>query len=98
MDASSAVILIYGLFSIGVAITAHWRSKNYLLASGVTALMAGIGFQIFNYFLIGYLDPFFLIGFATTTSAAFLIALVVGLPFIYSRAKRTPHAVHRQTG
>jgi hypothetical protein len=88
MDTSSVALLVYAVISIVIAFIAHWSSRSYWLTSCLAAIVASIGFQVFVYFQAGHLDPFFLIALAISAGVSFLIALLVGLPFISFRRKR----------
>jgi len=63
----------------------HYRIRNILLASLLAAISASIIFHVIGYFVLGYLDPFFLISLFTGAGIAFIISILIGIPFAYKR-------------
>lgn len=63
----------------------HYKINNTLYASILSAIVASLTFQIIGYFVVGYLDPFFIPALVIGAGIAFCIALVIGLPFTYIR-------------
>jgi len=57
------------------------------MSSILAALTASILFQVIGFFVLGYLDPFFLIAFVNTLIISFIISVLVGVPFAYLRKK-----------
>ena len=80
--------LILCLLSCAISILVHLRLKKYIFACLVSGFLSSIIFQIIGFFVMGYLDPFYLWAFAGGTVVAFLIALIVGIPIEHRRKKR----------
>jgi membrane protein DedA with SNARE-associated domain len=76
------------MISICLATGAHAKIKKYLFASVLSAIASSIVFQIIGYFILGYLDPFFLIALFTGALVSLVIALLTGVPFLIFRNKR----------
>ena len=70
------------------AIVSHRLMKSYLFASLCAALAAAILFEIVAYLSFGYLDPFFIIVFATSSLISLVVALAVGVVFFIVRRTR----------
>ena len=87
MDKSAIAFIVFCVLSIITALGFHAKIKKYLFASVLSAIVSSIIFQIIGYFVLGYLDPFFIIALITGAAVAFIIALLTGLPFSYSRKK-----------
>ena len=81
MSVSLQGILIFGVISIISATIWHTFLIRFSIAILGAAITAAFAFQFFSYIKFGYLDPFFVISIFTTTIAAFVIAIFVGLPF-----------------
>ena len=78
--ASNLISKITFLFIVVVSnCIANICLRKYLLAAVVSATVSTILFQIAGYFVVGYLDPLFLIALIVGWVAAFLVGLVVGL-------------------
>lgn len=87
MEKEQISIIVFLILTLGTAILFHYKNKKVLVSSLLTAIVVSILFQIIEYFILGYLDPFFLIAFASTLAISFIISLFVGLPFVYFRNK-----------
>ena len=74
-------IIIFSILAIALSVLSHALIKRISLAILIAAITTAITFQIIVYFLAGYLDPFFPIALLTTFALAFLIALLIGIPF-----------------
>jgi uncharacterized membrane protein YdjX (TVP38/TMEM64 family) len=81
-------LLILTLLSGIVAFVSHKKITNYIFACVIASITTSVVFQVLNCVFLGHLDPFFLIAFATGAVLAFVIAVVVGIPFAYLRIKR----------
>ena len=81
-------LIVLVAISVTAAIIWHAFAKRYFTASIASALMAAVAFQVAAYVHLGHLDPFFPIAVVASLVAAFVIALLVGLPF---RARRKPN-------
>jgi len=88
MDKSGFSLLMFCILSICFAAGAHAKIKKYLIASILSAVASSIAFQIIGYFVLGYLDPFFLIALVTAALVSFVIALLTGIPFCMIRNKK----------
>ena len=64
------------------------KFKKYILACLVSGFLSSIIFQIIGFFVMGYLDPFYLWAFVGGVVVAFIIALLVGIPIEYKRKKK----------
>ena len=62
--------------------------KSYLLAAILSASVSTILFQLIGYFVVGYLDPFWLIALVVGWAVAFLIGIIVGLLFLHLHKKK----------
>ena len=87
MEKEQINIIILLIMTLGVAILFHYKIERFLFSSILAALVVSVLFQIVGFFVIGYLDPFFLIAFASTLALSFIISILVGLPFVYFRNK-----------
>jgi hypothetical protein len=57
----------------------HSLIHRYWVASILSAFVSTILFQVIGYFILGYLDPFFLIALTVGWFVAFIVSLIVGL-------------------
>jgi membrane protein DedA with SNARE-associated domain len=87
MDESTFAFLMLCLVSIGLAVCIHAGIKKYIFASVLSAIVSSVLFQIIGYFVLGYVDPFFIIALFTGALASFLIALLTGIPFAVIRRR-----------
>lgn len=87
MNKSITVVILFCIISVGIAYLIHRKVKNYILACILAALISSISYQLIGYFVLGYLDPFFLIALATSIGVAFLLAMLTGIPVVYNRKK-----------
>jgi hypothetical protein len=71
------------------ALACHWWSKAYIQASLAAAVISNLLFQTFDYLKEGHFNKFALVGFTFGTFYSFLIALVIGLPFVIFRRRRS---------
>jgi len=74
-------LLVLGGTSLGTSVLFHYLDRSYIRACVLSAVVSSVLFQIFAYFHAGYLDPFFIIALIVGAAAAFVISLIVGLPF-----------------
>lgn len=61
--------------------------RKYLLAAVISATLSTVVFQVIGYLIMGYLDPFFLIALILGWIVAFIVGLLVGLPFLIKQRK-----------
>ena len=87
MTEATQGMLVFGITTVVVSVLLHLFWKAYVRASIVSAMASAALFQVFAYFYIGYLDPFFLIALVFTSGIAFVISLAVGLAFRSWRAR-----------
>jgi hypothetical protein len=85
-EGTLGLVILVGL-SLLASLASHAFVKGYLTAAIVSTLMANLLFQIFAYFRIGFLDPFFLVALLIGSLISLGIALLIGLPF-WIRRKR----------
>jgi hypothetical protein len=94
MNESLQGIIIFVAIAIISAVIWHIFVKRISIAIIGAAITASATFQAYNYILLGYLGPFFIIALVTTTAIAFIIALIVGVPFRIWRGKQHNKALH----
>jgi hypothetical protein len=92
MTALNQALLALANASGGSACVAHGILRDYRRAGLVAAGLAVIMFQVGLYLQLGHLDPFAPIAFVITGGIAYVVALVIGLPFRAHRAKRAREA------
>jgi hypothetical protein len=83
----TGIIVLLSL-SVVAAMVSHLLMRSYLLAALSGALAASILFQVANYVHLGHLDPFAMVAFVFGGGIAFVIGLVVGVPFRLLRSRR----------
>ena len=87
MNESLQGIVIFIAIAIASAIIWHTYLKRISIAILGSAITSAVFFQVCNYIKLGYLDPFFIIALLTTFIMAFLIALIISIPFKIWRRK-----------
>jgi uncharacterized membrane protein YfcA len=80
-------IILFAILSLISALSFHYKLRKFFLSSILAAFSASLLFQIIGFFLLGYLDPFFLIAFVSTLLISFIVSMLVGMPFLYYRKK-----------
>jgi len=85
MGKGVAVWMAVVTFSAISALVAQSLSRAYILSSILAAICVSATVQIISFLVTGYLDPLAVVAFFTVGFVAFVVALIVGLPF---RAKR----------
>ena len=83
------MLVLLGI-SVAISLIGHSLTARYLLASflsGVISISAFLAIVLMR----GERDPFIAIAAVVGCGLAVLIALVVGLPFIFWRARRVRH-------
>ena len=88
MESPIVVIGIFLFVAIGTSLVSHILIKTYLVASVMAGFLSSLIYQIVAYLYAGYLDPFFVVAFITGSIASFIIALIVGYPFVGKRKGR----------
>lgn len=81
MSESIEGIIIFSIVAVAVSIISHVLIKKISSAVLLAAISTALIFQLVVYFLAGYLDPSFPVALITTFLMAFLIALIIGVPF-----------------
>ena len=81
MSESIEGIIIFSIVAVAVSIISHALIKKISSAILLAAISTALIFQLVVYFLAGYLDPSFPVALITTFLMAFLIALIIGVPF-----------------
>ena len=94
MNESLQGIIIFISIAIVSAILWHTFLKRISIAIFLSAITAAVAFQVCNYILLGYLDPFFIIALVTTFAIAFIISLIIGIPFRVWRGKQHNQALN----
>ena len=74
-------LIIFLVLATTCSLLSHILIKRISVAILLAAISTAIIFQFLVYFLAGYLDPFFPFSLLTTFAIAFLIVLVIGVPF-----------------
>ena len=80
-------IIVFAILSLISALSFHYKLRNFFVSSILAAFSASLLFQIIGFFVLGYLDPFFLIAFVSTLLISFIVSMLVGMPFLYYRKK-----------
>ena len=78
-------LLVFLALSLASAVLWHRYVPRYSSASFGAAVTSTAVFQLLAFLDLGYLDPFVIIAVITSFTAAFVVALLVGLPI---RARR----------
>lgn len=81
MSESVEGIIIFSIVAVAVSITSHVLIKKISSAILWAAISTALIFQIIVYILAGHLDQYFPVALISTFIMAFLIALVIGVPF-----------------
>jgi predicted neutral ceramidase superfamily lipid hydrolase len=81
MSESVEGIIVFSILAVAVSIISHVLIKKISSAILVAAISTALVFQLIVFFLAGYLDPSFPVALITTFLLAFLIALIIGVPF-----------------
>ena len=81
MSESVEGIIIFSIVAVAVSIISHVLIKKISSAILMAAISTALVFQLIVFFLAGYLDPSFPVALITTFLLAFLIALIIGVPF-----------------
>ena len=80
-------LILFCIISVDIAYLFHRKVENYIFACILAALISSVIYQLIGYFVLGFLDPFFLIALATGAGVAFLLALLTGIPVVYNRKR-----------
>lgn len=88
MSEGATGFLVLMAISVFTALPVHCIIRHDVMASLCVAVLASIGFQFAVYQHLGYLDSFFIIALVTGSAVAFVMAAIVGVPFMIVRRKR----------
>ena len=88
MNESLQGIVIFIVIAVGSAIMWHTFLKRIPIAILGSAITSAAIYQVCNYIKLGYLDPLFIISLPTTFATAFIIALIMSIPFRIWRGKQ----------
>ncbi len=81
-------IIVFVIIALLSAILFHYKWDSFWISSVLAAVVASTLFQVVGYFILGYLDPFFMIAFTISLAVSFIVSVVVGLSFTIIRKKR----------
>ena len=70
---------VFLILALVVSVVAHLTVRRFVFAVLLSALVSAALFQVIVRIQLGYLDPFFVIAFVTTSAAAVVISSVTGL-------------------
>jgi hypothetical protein len=85
MIEGQTAILIFVSLSVVCAVISHAFVRRYWRAAVIAALVTSLLLQIVNTIHLGHLDPFAPIAFIFGVIYAFVIGMLVGLPFQHFR-------------
>ena len=86
MNQAVQSLTVLGITSVLVSFLAHFYFRSYVLVSFISAVISSALFQVFAYFQLGHLDPFFLIAFVVTLIPTLIVSLIIGFVFKKKRA------------
>ena len=89
MDKTAISLIIFVVLSIGISLLLHKNVTKYLLACISSSIATVSIYQILGIMIIGYLDPFFIYGLIAEIIVSLIIAIFVGIPFLYFRFKKS---------
>lgn len=76
---------IFLVIGVAAAVACHWKLKKYVAASLLAGLTGTVVYQIVDYAIAGYMDPYFLMSMVNGFVAYVILAFVVGMAFVYMR-------------
>ena len=90
MNEGTQGIIVLALTAVAVSVLMHTFIRRFLVACLASTVIATFLFQVFAYWKLGYLDPFFLVALITSGIFSLVISAIVGSAFaLYRRAKST---------
>lgn len=89
MDEGLAGFLIFIAIGILTSIICHYANTRYFVASLIADAVTNLIFHAVAYIHAGYLEPFFEIALFFSSLAGLALALIVGLPFLMYRRRRS---------
>lgn len=75
------------LMVCSISVLFHYFYRKYYDASVYAALSTSLIWQVIAYIDLGYFDPLAPIGFVMGALGSFLVALIIGLPFLFYRRR-----------
>ncbi|KQC08352.1 MAG: hypothetical protein APR62_04875 [Smithella sp. SDB] len=85
MNTSLLSLIIFVMLSIINAFLFHRKIANYFVVCIASSIVTVLIYQIMGIIITGYLDPFFIYGLITEMVLSFIIAIIIGIPFLYLR-------------
>lgn len=83
-EAATGIVVLIVLSAL-CAVVAHALIRRPMVAAAVAAVAASLLFQVAVMVRLGYVDPFVPIAFVFGGWWAFVVAVLVGLPFRWGR-------------
>jgi membrane protein implicated in regulation of membrane protease activity len=87
MNKSILSLTIFISMSLIVAFLMHKKVKQIILACVVSSIISSVIYQILGVIVVGYLDPFIIPAFLNSLTVSFIVAVIVSIPFAYTRFK-----------
>ena len=78
-----------------VSLAVHLRTRKFLVACLLSAIISSFLFQVLEVLMSGYLDPFFAIALVNSTFLALGISVVVGRVLVMIRRGKSKDSAHR---
>jgi len=88
MESDIGAILIFLVVGIITAVICHLKVKEYLVSALIAGVISTVIYQVINYIVAGYLDPFFIMALVNGFLAYMVLSLIIGLPFLIARRKQ----------
>lgn len=88
MDQEYLGIIIFFTLTLASAFLFHYRNDGFWVPSLLAAVAAAIFYQVIGFFVLGHLDPFFIIAFMNSALIALSVSAIVGLQFVYLKKIR----------
>ena len=80
-------LIIFISMSLIIAFSIHKKVKQVILACVISSIISSVIYQILGFIVVGYLDPFFIPALLNSLALSFIIAVIVSIPFAYTRFK-----------
>jgi len=68
-----------------IAVLCHRKITNFILSCIIAGIIAVVIYQLLSTLILGYLDPFFFVALPRLLVTGIVLAVFVGIPFIYTR-------------
>ena len=88
MDDQLIAFITFSIISLFIGAVCHYFVRSYFLAASIATVFIVITIQIISYLQLGYLDPFYGIAMITSGAMAFIVSLIVGIPFSRSKSRK----------